>query len=129
MRKGTKLSLLALGLALTCAGWWVVQMRQVDIPEDRTAFVIGFLAAAILGITALVRGAGWVGVGPACLAIFIGILLPFTIGVSPQEVASRAIQIGDTLPHFTSVEDSGETFDSNRLDGKLLLIKFFRAHW
>lgn len=129
MKTGAKLGIFALVLAVACAALWFYQVRQVDIPEDRTAFVLVFLAAAGLGVAALVKGAGWIGGVPAGLAIFIGILLPFTIAVSPQEAEARAIQVGDTIPHFTSTEDSGKAFDSESLDGHLVLIKFFRAHW
>jgi uncharacterized oligopeptide transporter (OPT) family protein len=129
MKTGTKLAFLAFGLALACTALWMYQVRQVDIPEDRTAFVLMFLVAAGLGVAALVKGAGWIGGLPAGLAIFLGLFLPFTIAVSPQEAAARAIQVGDTMPHFTATEASGEAFDSESLNGHLLLIKFFRAHW
>ena len=69
------------------------------------------------------------GIAPA-LAILIGLFLPFTIAISPQAVdTARVIEVGDTIPHFTAVDGEGEPFDSLALNGHLVLIKFFRAHW
>ena len=129
MKTGTKLCLLALVVAIGCAVLWFYQARLVDIPENRTAFVVVFLTAVALGIAALVKGAGWVGRIAAVVAIFIGTLLPFTVSISEQEVASNAIRVGDTLPSFSAPDDRGELFDSERLRGNPILIKFFRAHW
>jgi len=61
MKMGTKLGLLALVVAIGCAVLWFYQARLVNIPENRTAFVVVFLTAVALGIAALVKGAGWVG--------------------------------------------------------------------
>jgi peroxiredoxin len=44
-------------------------------------------------------------------------------------VASNAIRVGDTIPIFSALDDRGELFDSERLRGHPVLIKFFRAHW
>ncbi len=129
MKMGTKLGLLALVVALGCAFLWFYQARAVNIPENRTAFVVVFLTAVALGVAALVKGAGWMGRIAAMVAIFIGMLLPFTVGVSHQEVASNAIRVGDTIPCFSAPDDRGELFDSARLRGNPVLIKFFRAHW
>ena len=40
-----------------------------------------------------------------------------------------AIRVGDPMPAFTAVDDGGVLFDSERLRGNPVLIKFFRAHW
>ncbi len=129
MTLGTKLGFGALALALISLVAWQYHIRTVDIPENRTLFVIAFVTAVALGIAAFVKGAGWAGRIAAVFAIFIGTLLPFTISVSRQDLAPGAISVGDTLPAFASVDDRGEPFDSERLRGHPVLIKFFRAHW
>ncbi len=129
MKTGTSLGLLALLTAASCAALWSFQMRQVDIPEDRTMYVVFCLTAAALGVGAFVAGTRWLGGMAAATAILIGSLLPFTVAISRQEVAANAIQVGDTIPHFTAVDEHGQPFDSNSLHGHLVLIKFFRAHW
>jgi xanthine/uracil/vitamin C permease (AzgA family) len=129
MKTGTKLGLLALVVAVGCGLVWFRQANLVNIPENRTAFVLVFLTAVALGIAAFVKGAGWLGRIAAVPAIFIGLLLPFTVSISEQEMASNIIQVGDTLPSFSAPDDRGELFDSERLRGNPVLIKFFRAHW
>jgi len=63
------------------------------------------------------------------LAIVMGLFLPFTVSISEQVLPSEAIQVGETIPSFSAPDDSGQVFDSARLRGNPVLIKFFRAHW
>ena len=129
MKTGTKFGFLALVVALGCTFLWFYQARQVDLPENRIVFIAVWLSAIALGVTAFVKGAGWLGILPALGGIVIGAFLLLTVYISPQQVASDAIQVGDTIPHFTSVDDRGQPFDSQVLDGRPVLLKFFRAHW
>jgi len=39
------------------------------------------------------------------------------------------IEVGDAMPQFTSIDGQGQAFNSKSLNGHLVLIKFFRAHW
>ena len=106
------------------------EWAQTGLPESRAPFVAVFLACAALGVTAYVKGTSLVGGIPPALAIVIGLFLPFTVAISPQVLdQNKVIQVGDTIPHFTALNDSRETFDSASLHGHLVLIKFFRAHW
>jgi hypothetical protein len=130
MKTGTKIGIVALALALGTVTLWFYLTRQVNLPDDRTPFVIAFLCAAALGIAAYVKGTSLVGGFPPAMAILIGLFLPFTIAVSPQALdAAKVIRLGDTIPHFTAIDSRGEAFDSAILNGHLVLIKFFRAHW
>lgn len=99
-----------------------------DIPENRTLFVGVWLAAAALGIAALVK-AGWIGRIAAVPAIAVGLFLPYTVSISEQILPPNAIRVGDTIPAFRAPDDRGAVFDSARLRGKPVLIKFFRGHW
>jgi hypothetical protein len=130
MKAGTKLGIVSLALALGTGTLWFYLVRQVNLPDDRTLFVIAFLTAAALGVAAYVKGTSLLGGLPPAVAILIGLFLPLTIAVSPQALdTARTIKVGDTIPHFTAVDGRGETFDSASLHGHLVLIKFFRAHW
>lgn len=130
MKAGTKLGILALALAVATVALWFYLTRQVNLPDDRTFFVIAFLSAAALGVAAYVKGTSIPGGLPPALAILIGLFLPFTILVSPQTLdTTKVIRVGDTIPHFTATDGRGETFDSTSLQGQLVLIKFFRGHW
>jgi peptidoglycan/LPS O-acetylase OafA/YrhL len=130
MNTGTKLGIVALALAVGTVALWFYLARQVDLPDDRTFFVIAFLCAAVLGVAAFVRGTSIPGGLPPALAILIGLFLPFTILISPQKLdTAKVIGTGDTIPHFTATDGRGEAFDSASLHGQLVLIKFFRGHW
>ena len=126
---GTTLGLLAFAVAAVTVALWFRQINQVDIPENRGAFVFFFLTAAALGVGAFVARARWFGGVAAVLAIIIGSFFPFSVAISRQEVAANGIRVGDTIPHFKAVDDQGELFDSKSLDGQLVLMKFFRGHW
>ena len=130
MKTGTKIGLAALALAVATFVYWFHLAGQVSLPTNRTGFVLVFLLAAGLGVTAYVKGTSIIGGLPPALAILIGLFLPFTIYVSPQTVeASSVIEVGDTIPAFSALDDKGATFDSASLNDHLVLIKFFRAHW
>ena len=126
---GTTLGVLALVVAAATVVLWFRRIGEVDIPEDRTTYVIFFLSAVALGVGAFVAGARWFGGVAAVLAIVIGSFFPFTIAISRQEVAANAIRVGDSIPVFSALDENGETFESKTLAGKPALIKFFRGHW
>ncbi len=119
----------ALAVVILTVALWFRQINQVAIPADRTLFVAAFLTAAGLGIAAFVIGTRWFGGVPAILAIAAGSFLPFTVAISPQQVAENPIRVGDTIPVFTALDDVGERFRSGDLAGSPVLIKFFRGHW
>ena len=97
-----------------------------DIPSDHPIFGNENLTE----ILAFVKRTSWWGVLPPLFAIAVGLFFPFTMMISEQVVArDSAIEVGDTIPRFVSVDDSGTDFDSRSLNGHLVLIKFFRAHW
>lgn len=126
---GTGLGFLALVIVVVTVLIWFRLANQVAIPEDRTLFVILFLLGPILGIAAFVVGTRWYGGIPAVLATLVGLLLPFTIAISPQQVAENPIRVGDTIPSFTAIDDEGDRFTSDSLYGTPVVVKFFRAHW
>ncbi len=126
---GTSLGLLAFVVAAAAVTLWFRQINQVDIPENRTASVIFFLTAAALGVGAFVARTRWFGGVAAVLAIIIGSFFPFSVAISRQEVATNGIQVGETIPHFSAIDDNSRRFDSESLQGQVVLMKFFRGHW
>ena len=126
---GTTLGVLALVVAAATVVLWFRRIGEVDLPEDRTTYVIFFLSAVALGVGAFVAGARWFGGVAAVLAIVIGSFFPFTVAISRQEVAANAIRVGDSIPVFSALDENGEVFESATLAGKPALIKFFRGHW
>lgn len=129
MRTGNKLGIAALALALPTAIYWFHLAGQNSLPDNRGIFVGLWLTAAALGVTAYFKRPGILGGIPATMALIIGLFLPFTVFVSPQTLDDGTVKVGDRMPHFSAPDDTGEIFDSSSLNGHLVLIKFFRAHW
>ena len=59
----------------------------------------------------------------------MGSFFPFSVAISRQEVATNGIQVGETIPHFSAIDDNSQRFDSESLQGQVVLMKFFRGHW
>ncbi len=128
-KAGTTLGLVAFALAAGTVAIWFRQAREVAIPENRVVFLAFWGLAVVLGVAAFVKRTRWFGGVAAVLGIVLGALLPFTVAISRQEVAPNGIKVGETMPHFTALDDQGQSFDSATLAGQLVLLKFFRAHW
>ena len=96
-----------------------------------TKLVIG-VALSALGIYLGLIGEGSAGVLtyiPAGLGIFFG---GFILWVLPQRktpLGEIKVAEGDKLPTFTSITSQGVQFDSSELNGKRMLLKFFRGGW
>jgi hypothetical protein len=88
------------------------------------------MCSALLGILALIKAASLAGRVPPALAIIVSSFLTFTIYISPQKVdVMSVIKVGDIIPKFQALDDREAIFESKSLNGHLVLIKFFRAHW
>lgn len=127
--RGNQLALLSLLLAVGCTMVWFNRAENVALPENRAFFIVIWLSAVALAITAIVKKAGWLGRIAALPAIVIGLFFPFTVSISEQILPPGAIQVGQTIPNFSAPDDRGQVFDSAQLRGNPVLIKFFRAHW
>jgi hypothetical protein len=84
---GTVLGFLAPLIAVTTTITWFRLANQVALPDDRTLFVVFFLLAPTAGIAAFILGTKWYGGIAAVPGIAIGLFLPFTVYISPQQVA------------------------------------------
>ena len=130
MKTGTKLGIAALALALGTTVLWFRLTGTVGLPDSRAGFVVAWLGAVALGVFAFIRGTSIPGALPPVLGVLISSFLLFTVYISPQTLdTAKSIKVGDTIPHFTAPDGKGEPFDSASLNGHLVLIKFFRAHW
>jgi len=130
MKSGTKLGLAALALAVCTTVLWFRMTGTVGLPESRAPFVIAWILAAALGVAAYFKGTSIPGALPPALGMLLSSFLLFTVYISPQTLdTAKSINVGDTIPHFTAPDGMGKTFDSASLNGHLVLIKFFRAHW
>jgi len=126
---GALLGVLAFLLVAAPMALWFRRMKSVSIPEDRRGFVACWAGGAVLGVFALTQGPGWIGGIPAGIAVLAGAFFSVLVFVSPQRVASHAIQVGERLREFTAPDENGAVFASSSLAGSPVLLKFFRGHW
>ena len=127
---GDGFAALAFVAAAASIGLWFRRLQDVRIPENRGAFVAAWLAAAGLGVVALLRGtSGWIGTLPAVLAIAVGLFACFTVSISRQKATAEGLKLGAPLAGFDAHDEHEEVFHSSSLAGKPVLMKFFRGHW
>ena len=127
---GDALGFLALGVTVATTVRWFQLARLVELPENRTGFVAAWLLGAALGATALWIGTGgWLVGSPAWLSILAGLFLVFTVSISRQVATAEGVRVGLPLASFQALDEHGEVFDSKQLEGRPVLLKFFRGHW
>jgi cytochrome oxidase Cu insertion factor (SCO1/SenC/PrrC family) len=123
------LSVLGFAIVFATGFRWFRLVYAVALPKNR----IGFLASMAIGIcfavAGLWQGAGLVGGIFATLSILLGGFFVFTWSISKQIGGSGKFQPGLPLLAFSAPDHSGNTFDSSTLDGRPVLLKFFRGHW
>ena len=102
---------------------------SLRLQRDRTPYVVAWVVGALLGLVALSQGGGWLPGLLAGLATLVGSLFTVLVGISAQQVAADAITVGAPLPAFSAADEHGGTFSSASLEGKPVLMKFFRGHW
>lgn len=120
---------LALALVLAAGVVWFRAALRVNLPRNRSAYVIAMVAALALAIIALLGDANLAVTIAASLAAVLSAFFLFTVSISAQKTATDAIAVGDTIPAFTAIDENGEAFDSAVLANNTVLIKFFRGHW
>jgi hypothetical protein len=126
---GALLGVLAFLLVAGSMALWARRIRNVAIPKDRRAYVACWAGGAVLGIIALVQGAGWIGGILAGAAALAGTFFSALVLASPQKAADDAIQVGESLRQFSAIDENGEEFSLAGLADKPVLLKFFRGHW
>lgn len=123
------LGIAAFIVVTTSAFLWFRGMYQVSLPENRIGFISSWVLSAVLGMAALMGEPGGFAGTLAGIGTFASVFFLITVFIGSQKVGGDAIAVGDTIPHFTALDEHKELFDSHSLSGHLLLIKFFRAHW
>lgn len=108
---------------------WFAKARAVVLEGSRAPFVLAWAAGALAGFAALLGSPGWAGGPAAGLAVLAGLVLLGMVAVSPQAVATDAIRVGERLRDFTAPDEHGEMFSLSGLEGRPILLKFFRGHW
>ena len=126
---GDLLGFASLLLAVSMAVLWFRRIFAVRIPENRTAWVAAFGAAAVLGIVSFAVGNGSFGGVAAGFGIGIGGFMAATRAISRQSEKQPAVAVGSPIIDFTAPDENGESFELAGMRGRPFLLKFFRGHW
>ena len=125
-----------LGAALVSATWlhYLAQIPaarlSVRVLGHRFAMAAGMLAGLAAIPLALLADAGVAGalvLAPWSLGaggFFFWLLTQASLPAGELQVA-----VGDPLPSFAAWTHTGEPFDTAKLSGQRVLLKFFRGHW
>jgi hypothetical protein len=126
---GLYLSLFAFALVFATGLRWFVLVYAVALPKNRAGFIVSMIVGAGLGVAAFVQGVNVLGGLLAGLAVFLGLMFVFTSSISAQKGGSGKLQPGAKMPSFTAPDHEGKHFEIASLDGRPILLKFFRGHW
>jgi hypothetical protein len=120
------LGFIALVMVLGTMARWFYRAWRVNVPS--TPYLFQALAAIglVVGMTSVYIDAGSTAGG---WAIGLSVLFLYLTSTGAQRVDDAMVAVGDTLPNFTAPDENGNVFDSTRLAGSRVLLKFFRGHW
>ena len=108
---------------------WFRRAQRVAIPNDRTVFLSLWGVGGILGLLSFfVSGGNWLS-GIAGGLAAAGSLFLLSLYALRKQGAGQTIPVGQQIPAFEAVDDTGATFTSASLAGSPALVKFFRGHW
>lgn len=118
--------LAALLIVLAATGSWFWRAYKVDIPKEPLPYAAAWASGAALGLVSLLFFDGGTAAG---LAAALGALFFYFVMTGAQRAGETQVRVGDQLPAFQAVDDTGTVFDSAELAGRPALLKFFRGHW
>ena len=120
---------LSFAIMAVAATFWIRALGRVEIPKNRSAFVVASVVAATLAFVSFTGSPGWLAGSLAGLSLFAAVFFLLTVAIGGQKVGDEAIGVGATVPHFAALDEDSQTYDSAALAGNPALIKFFRGHW
>jgi hypothetical protein len=120
------LGFIALVMVLGTMARWFYRAWHVNIPSTPYLFQALTAIGLVVGMTSVYIDAGSTAGG---WAIGLSVLFLYLTSTGAQRVDDAMVAVGDTLPNFTAPDENGNVFDSTRLAGSRVLLKFFRGHW
>jgi hypothetical protein len=108
---------------------WMRLIQRVEIDEGRRLPQVMIVSGLVLAIVALTQSPGVIGGILAGVTAAAGALAVLLRVLAPQSSQAPAVAVGSPLPGFSALDDSGAKFELSDLDGRPVLIKFFRGHW
>ncbi|MEE3331957.1 MAG: hypothetical protein VX246_13910 [Myxococcota bacterium] len=126
---GLALACVALVIAVSAVALFARLVKHVKVDEQRwivNSLLVGAAALAVLALTGEpgVLGGILAGFVLALSTVFFGLL-----ALSGQSKQQPVIRVGAPIVDFTAPDHTGEPFTLSSLNGKPILMKFFRGHW
>jgi hypothetical protein len=87
------------------------------------------LVALTCALAAIDQGAGLVSGTLAGLSLLVGVVYFVLLALSGQSKQVPAVAVGSPLPGFSAPDENDQVFDLASLEGRPVLLKFFRGHW
>ena len=104
-------------------------IARVELGQKRWVVNALFASSLALGAFALAQSPSTPGFVLAATTVAFSALYFVLLSVSGQSNQIPAVAIGSRIPDFTALDHNGEPFSLSSLDGKPILMKFFRGHW
>ena len=126
---GVLLACVAAAVIVALFVLWQGMIRRVEL--DKRLWILNSMVVAViaLGIAALTREPGVAGGILAGASILMGVLFMGLGVLAPQSKQTPAVTVGGPLLDFTAPDENGKPFDLASLQGRPILLKFFRGHW
>jgi len=123
-----------IGLAavlLTAASAYIQyrQIKEVSVPLVPWGQVVLWLSGIACGLLAFLQGIHFLMTIPVTLAVVTNIFFLVVIATSKLPKVDPALEIGDRYIDFTATDSEGNSFTLSQLEGRPILLKFFRGHW
>jgi hypothetical protein len=90
------LALIALAMSGGGLAWWFRRVRRVQVPKNRTPFVLWMFVSAAFAGSALSEGSGWSVTLLASLGLLGASFALLTISISRQKTRA-AVEVGDSI--------------------------------
>jgi uncharacterized membrane protein YhhN len=126
---GSVLILVALGLVVgSVAAYWP-KVKALRVPLRPVGYQAAMVLGMLLALMGLVKEPGLLSGMAASLAVLAGGSFLFVTLTSrlPDKFPSAAV--GQLAPDFTARDSDGKNFTLSSLEGRTVLLKFFRGYW
>lgn len=126
----------AAGMVSVLAGWvsYLATIPKGRVPERPTTtflLTLGGAAAALVGVALAARDAAWSAatLAPAGVAVFMAGFFVWLFSQRRVPEGSIRVEEGKPLLSFEAKRADGTVFTTADLEGKRVLLKFFRGSW
>lgn len=128
-------SVVGLVMVLTAWATYLATIPSGKVPARPIAGIILQLVGIVLAISAIVLGfrdggsPGLAVIVPAVLAVMMGSAFFYLLSLRKTPIGDLKVKVGDTLLPFEVATSEGVVFNTDSLEGKRTLLKFFRGGW